>query len=61
MKIKTTEMDKSHEHNDKQENPEIREYCGLTVTAISLKICKTKRSQNKGTNFKKRSVQEVVW
>lgn len=37
MKIKTTEMDKSHEHNDKQENPEIREHCGLTVTVISLK------------------------
>lgn len=27
MKIKTTEVDKSHEHNDKQENPEIKEYC----------------------------------
>lgn len=23
----TTEVDKSHEHNDKQENPEIKEYC----------------------------------
>lgn len=37
MKIKTIEVDKSHEHNDKQENPEIKEYCGLTVTVISLK------------------------
>ena len=45
MKIKTTEVDKSHEHNDKQENPEIKEYCekkkkeycGLTFTVISLK------------------------